>query len=1119
MELVRGDRQVVDSQRLDRDRDLAHRLHRVAQHRHAALAQGRRQPRRTGWRVPSSLLASMRAASRVPGPAAATIRLRGHHPVAPRRHLLDHDSGAGGAGSRGAGIEGCSSAETTKRSPGAHSPRRLADHGVVGFGPRGNEDDLLRRPAADQPRHLLARGLDRLARRLSEAVDGGGIAPRLPPPRRARAASPPGPPGRAGSSRCGRSTSRASARILSLRRRGTGSATIDRDADPTSADRPDPRRLPVGLLPAPRPARPAGPQPVLPAVEPAALPRRSTASGSRRSTRSSPRRSAPPSSRSTRTTSATPSSSASGRCAIPIPDTVRNEMRETWSGACEQARLRRSAASTRSAPASSCSTAAPAARLDGQCAGTLWPIEIWVYPRDRAGPRSTWSCSSSTAASTQGTVPALVPGRRDSRALMQFAPIRARANDAPRESRAAPASATTRSPRPRQHAAPRARSTSSAIMATRAETPIAPVLARVGVDLQLLLHRPARGRREPAGRARHRLPRAPSEPDGRAGNPGGLDRRVASPAATPAPAPTTSSSTARSCSARSSSTASATSSISRSLPPTPRLPLRAARARRPPPGRSAPDDSGHDAARLRALPAPGHLHPDPQARGPQRSAASSAARSSSRCRRSRGRCRRSPTTCPPPSSPRPTRRFRRSTTPSRIVPPRGELQAGPGALRHPHHRNRDPEVRLRARRQAGPAQEQAALLGRARPRRGAAHPQAARQAFDDEGDRARLRRGADQRQRAPLLGAAGRAAPRQRSTRRACAPKREVELPEGGELERVEFCLNETLVATLYQEPFTQPIAAAAADGRSPTCAPSPTRSTATRPRTWSSSTRRRTSRSSTSSSSSSTPRCSTARTGRSGTCRAGRLLACLEDGVPQQLARFEQVENLPVHVAVLLDISASMEPNLAEAKAAALKFFESAITPKDRAALIAFNDRPNSGRSSSPTELAGPRRRPRRTQGRARHLALRLGRLLALLLQRRQGPARDPVCSPTARTRAAGSTSRRRSTSRAGPGWRSTPSVSTFARTDSETRKVLKKLADETGGRNFFIKEATELAAIYEAIEKELRSRYLLAYQSTNSSREQRFRIVEVKSAAPDSTPRRFAGTTPESPGEPPSG
>ena len=58
----------------------------------------------------------------------------------------------------------------------------------------------------------------------------------------------------------------------------------------------------------------------------------------------------------------------------------------------------------------------------------------------------------------------------------------------------------------------------------------------------------------------------------------------------------------------------------------------------------------------------------------------------------------------------------------------------------------------------------------------------------------------------------------------------------------------------------------------------------------------------------------------------------------------------------------------------------------------------------------------------------------------------------------------------------------------------MLKKLADETGGRDFFIKDTAELKGIYDAIQVELRSRYLLAYQSTNPARELRFRLVDLK-------------------------
>ncbi|MEO1367065.1 MAG: VWA domain-containing protein, partial [Acidobacteriota bacterium] len=66
------------------------------------------------------------------------------------------------------------------------------------------------------------------------------------------------------------------------------------------------------------------------------------------------------------------------------------------------------------------------------------------------------------------------------------------------------------------------------------------------------------------------------------------------------------------------------------------------------------------------------------------------------------------------------------------------------------------------------------------------------------------------------------------------------------------------------------------------------------------------------------------------------------EDEVQQELVRFELVENLPIHAAIVLDVSASMEGRLGEARDAAVHFFRQAVTPKDRATTIVFNDHPN---------------------------------------------------------------------------------------------------------------------------------------------------------------------------------
>ena len=318
----------------------------------------------------------------------------------------------------------------------------------------------------------------------------------------------------------------------------------------------------------------------------------------------------------------------------------------------------------------------------------------------------------------------------------------------------------------------------------------------------------------------------------------------------------------------------------------------------------------------------------------------------------------------------------------------------------------------------------------------------------------------------------------------------EVEIPEDAALDRVEFFLNETLVATLYQEPFTQPIALPAdggiayvravayqVDGNQTedlvfVNAPDNLEELDVQ----------------------FVELYTTVLDRENHPVRNLEQsdFRVLEDGVPQEIARFEHLENLPIHVAILLDVSASMESNLAQAKAAALKFFESAITPKDRGALIVFNDHPLLAvkLTNQLPALAGGLAGLKAERGTALYDSVVFSlfyfngvkgqRAILLLSDGKDEGSRFDVEETLDFARRAG------------------VAIYTVGlnipRSDSEVRKVLKKLAEETGGRNFFIKESTELAGIYDAIQLELRSRYLLAYQSTNSSRELRFRLVDLE-------------------------
>jgi VWFA-related protein len=334
----------------------------------------------------------------------------------------------------------------------------------------------------------------------------------------------------------------------------------------------------------------------------------------------------------------------------------------------------------------------------------------------------------------------------------------------------------------------------------------------------------------------------------------------------------------------------------------------------------------------------------------------------------------------------------------------------------------------------------------------------------------------------------------------------EVEIPEDGALERVEFFLNETLVATLYQEPFTQPIAlpdaeqiayvrvvAYQVDGNSTedlvfVNAPDNLEEIDVQ-------------------------FVELFTTVVDGANRPVRELeeadfAVVEDGVPQILTRFEKQENLPIHAAVLLDVSASMEPNLDTARNAALEFFEKAIRPRDRGALIVFNDRPQltvkmTGRLE---DLAGGLAGLKAERGTSLYDSVVFAlfyfngikgqRALVVLSDGKDEGSRFGIQETLDFARRAG------------------VAIYTIGldipRSENETRKVLKTLAEETGGESFFIKEANELAAIYDGIQQELRSRYLLAYQSTNSARDNRFRTVEVDVKKPGLEAKTLRGYYP---------
>lgn len=333
-----------------------------------------------------------------------------------------------------------------------------------------------------------------------------------------------------------------------------------------------------------------------------------------------------------------------------------------------------------------------------------------------------------------------------------------------------------------------------------------------------------------------------------------------------------------------------------------------------------------------------------------------------------------------------------------------------------------------------------------------------------------------------------------------------VELPEGDFVERVEMFLDETRVATLYQPPYTQAIVLPAGEPIAYV------RAVAYLP------------------DGNSTERVVFINTpeyleevevdfvelfttvvdgiGRPVDGLGEGDFRIFEDGVEQKVARFERVENLPVHVEIALDISASMEDKLETARQAALRFMETTIQPKDRAAVVTFNDRPTLVVKSTNdlSALAGGLAGLKAERGTALYDSLIFAlyylngvkgqRAVLILSDGKDESSRFRFEDTIDYARRAGVAIY--------------PIGVELGRGERDARKKLERFAEETGGAAFFIESIDELAVIYAQIQKELRSKYFLAYQSTNTSRDEKFRGVEVRIVKPGLEAKTIRGYYP---------
>ncbi len=216
------------------------------------------------------------------------------------------------------------------------------------------------------------------------------------------------------------------------------------------------------------------------------------------------------------------------------------------------------------------------------------------------------------------------------------------------------------------------------------------------------------------------------------------------------------------------------------------------------------------------------------------------------------------------------------------------------------------------------------------------------------------------------------------------------------------------------------------------------------------------------------------------------------EGGRRQKIARFEQVDDLPLSLGIAIDTSFSMASSLVETERAAAGFVHNLLTPRDRCFALEFGGRPTllvppvDDAEAVALSLEGLR-----AFGRT---ALYDGIITSLYYFRAE-PGQRALVLLTDGDDTISSTSWEDALAYAK---RSGVAIYTIGMGMGElklaARNRLTELAEVTGGRAYFVDRAEELAGVYSRIGDELRSRYFLAYTADRPADANGYRPIQVK-------------------------
>jgi Ca-activated chloride channel homolog len=241
-------------------------------------------------------------------------------------------------------------------------------------------------------------------------------------------------------------------------------------------------------------------------------------------------------------------------------------------------------------------------------------------------------------------------------------------------------------------------------------------------------------------------------------------------------------------------------------------------------------------------------------------------------------------------------------------------------------------------------------------------------------------------------------------------------------------------------------------------------------------------------------------------TDRKGRLVTDLEkqnlkiseDNRPQTITNFTRETDLPLTIAVLIDTSSSIRDRFKFEQETAIDFLYRTVRPaKDKALLITFDSAIELVQdfTDNPEVLAKAIRQVRPGGGTKMFDAVYLacqeklkaetGRKILILISDGDDNLSLETLSGTLEMAQKSDVSIYTI---------STNSGGFFGLTAPKADKVLKRLAEDTGGRAFFPFKAEDLSESFQDISAELRSQYSLAYRSSNPARDGTFRSIKIE-------------------------